>query len=276
MPEHFSFSALRQLMSCPLQYRLQRIDRIEPSHRSSALVLGSCYHAAIAHVLRQLQEFGQPTVDQAVEIFDSVWKTEITLDHPPIRWPSSTTPEKQYDLGLRMVGSWFEQALPIFGDASILAVEEPFEIPLVDADGLVLDRTLAGVFDAIIQTDDGVFVIDHKTAASSYGQTKLELDLQTTAYVYAADFLGYEAPQFAFHVMSKRKEPKLEVVHVQRLVGDFDRLFWVARMAQRLIEHRIFLPAAPGWQCECCEFVDQCRDAHFSETLVPASWPVAV
>ncbi len=53
--------------------------------------------------------------------------------------------------------------------------------------------------------------------------------------------------------------PKLRIT-----IGDesFDRLFWVARQAEKLIEGGAFLPAAPTWYCDSCEYRHACVSAH--------------
>lgn len=271
---HFSHSSLRQLQTCSLQYRLQRLDGVKASHRSPALVLGSTYHAVLAQALLGLKEGQIPAVDDLTELFDRLWAAEMNNKSPPIRWTNRTTEQSEQELGRAMVRAWHEQGLPIFCEADeILGVEQQFRVPLISSEGEVLERPLDGFVDCVYRTADGqVMIVDHKTAAQSYSSTHLELDMQATAYLYAARQLGYGNCQFAFHTMSKvKKGPKLTVYQVRRTASDFDRLFWIASQAERQLDAGLFLPTAPGWQCDSCSYLHACKNAH-----VGAVVPVAV
>ncbi len=282
-PEHFSHSALKQLQTCALQYRLQRIDRVKPSHRSPGLVLGSVYHRVLAHALlavkkakesREAKEAKEPagapeelTREDLLCRFDDVWAREVDevdAPGPAIRWTDRATPENQRELGRALVAAWHEQGLPIFMQAErILAVEEPFRVELVHSDGRVLKTPLVGVIDVIILRADGtVVVMDHKTARQAYSETYVDLDLQATAYTCGARKLGHGDCTFEFHTMLKRKKPELAVVPAARDQDSFDRLFWVARRAEKVIEAGAFLPAAPTWLCDSCEYGHACVVAH--------------
>ena len=262
--EHFSHSALKQLQRCPLRYRLQRIDRVKPSHRSPSLVLGGVYHRVLATALQSERE-GESVPAEALRLwFDDFLAEELDSGGPPIRWTEKVTPENQRDLGQTMVAAWHEQGLPLFARAEeILAVETPFCVELVRSDGRALRTPLAGIIDAIVRRKDGtVAIIDHKTAKQRYSETCIDLDLQATAYTYAARALGHGDCEFEFHTMLKRKKPELAVVPAARDDDSFGRLFWVARQAERLIESGAFMPAAPGWLCDSCEYGYACAAAH--------------
>jgi CRISPR/Cas system-associated exonuclease Cas4 (RecB family) len=260
--EHLSASALRQLMSCALQWRLQRLDGAKPSHRSPSLILGRSYHEVVANALIALHQGKVVETDELAESFESAWTRELKVDNPPIRWTAKVTAENQRELGLRMVGAWFDQGLPLFADAEIVAVELPFTVPLMDSHGEVLEHPLTGFIDAVIRRGGKTIVLDHKTASQSYSETEIELDLQAAAYAYAARHLGYGEPGFEFHVMSKAKKPKLSVVPAPRTESDFDRLFMIARDAERLIEAGIYLPKPPDWMCAGCAYGRACRKAY--------------
>ncbi len=147
--------------------------------------------------------------------------------------------------------------------AKILAVEEPFRVELVHSDGRVLRTPLAGIIDAVVLRADGtVVVVDHKTARQAYSATYVDLDLQATAYTYAARKAGHGDCTFEFHTMFKKKKPELKVVPAFRDDDSFDRLFWVARQAEKLIETGVYLPAAPTWLCDSCEYRHACVTGH--------------
>lgn len=69
----------------------------------------------------------------------------------------------------------------------IIGINLPFSIPLVDADGVVLDKPLIGEMDLVIGKPGGqVICVDLKTAAQRYSESKIASDLQPTAYLEAA------------------------------------------------------------------------------------------
>jgi CRISPR/Cas system-associated exonuclease Cas4 (RecB family) len=259
-------------MSCALQWRLQRLDGAKPSHRSPSLILGRAYHEAVANALIALHQGKVVETDELAESFESAWTRELKVEDPPVRWTAKVTVENQHELGLRMVGAWFDQGLPLFtpdgADAEIVAVELPFTVPIVSSDGEVTERPLEGFIDAIIRKDGRTVIVDHKTSgqSSAFSDTEIELDVQATAYCYAARHLGFSRDggdcELQFHVMSKAKKPKLSVVPAPRTDDDFDRLYAIARDAERLIEAGIFLPKAPDWMCAGCAYGRACRKAY--------------
>ena len=260
--EHWSASSLRELCSCPMRYRLHRVDGCRPTHRSPGLVLGSTYHEAIANALIALHQGKAVEADDLAQSFESAWAGELKREGPPIRWTDRSTAEKQKELGLRLVGAWYDQGLKLFADTEIVAVELPFTVPIVSSEGEVLERPLTGYIDAVVRTPDGrTIVIDHKTAAQNFSDAELELDLQVTAYLHAARELGHGECEFRFHAMSKGKKPVLTVLPAERTARDLDRLFSVARDAERLITAGIFLPKSPDWMCASCPYLRACREA---------------
>ncbi len=263
-------------MSCGLQWRLQRLDGVKPSHRSPSLILGRAYHESLANALIALHQGRAVEADEVAESFESAWAAELKRDGPTIRWTSKVTAENQRELGLRMVGAWYDQGLPLFADAEIVAVELPFTVPVINSDGEVTERPLEGYIDAVIRKGGRTVIIDHKTSGQSgaFSDTEIELDIQATAYCYAGKHLGYGDCELQFHVMSKAKKPKLSVVPAPRTESDFDRLYWIARDAERLIEAGIFLPKPPDWQCASCSYRRACVKAHRTATSREAA-PVA-
>jgi len=262
--EHLSASSLRQLMSCALQWRLQRLDGAKPTHRSPALLLGRAYHEAVANALIALHQDKPADKDEISGWFEAAWSRELRVTDPPVRWTDRMTADVGREQGLRMVGAWFDQGLPQFEGAEVVAVELPFTVPVINSEGEVTECPLEGYIDAIIRKDGHTIIVDHKTSgqSSAYSDTQIEMDLQATAYCYAARHLGYGDCELQFHVMTKAKKPKLSVVTAPRTDDDFDRLYAIARDAERLIDAGIFLPKPPDWQCAGCAYGKACREAY--------------
>ncbi len=263
--EHWSASSLRELCSCPLRFRLHRIDRCPASHRSPSLILGSVYHQVLAHALQSLKE-GEDIAEEALTLwFDSLWKDELEANGAPIRWTAKVTAANQRELGIAMVRAWCAQGMPLFRDAEIITIEMAFRVPIINpTTGEVSERPLDGFIDCIVKRPDGgVTVIDHKTAGQQFSDIEIALDLQATGYVLAARELGYSNVRFELHVMSKsKKAPKFSVVPVPRDDDDVARLHWVASQAEKLLDSGVFMPTTPGWQCAGCSYAHACRKVH--------------
>lgn len=93
----------------------------------------------------------------------------------------------------------------------VLAVEQHFEIPLVNPDTNGVSRTfrLAGKIDAIVKLPDGrVVIVEHKTSGEDIGPdarywTKLAIDGQVSGYYMGAKALGYEVEGCVYDVLRK-------------------------------------------------------------------------
>ncbi len=266
--EHWSASSLKELCSCPLRFKLHRIDHVHASHRSPSLVLGGTYHLVLANALTSLRENEPVKKEALVRQFKSFWKTELEASGPPIKWTAKVTAENQRELGIEMVKAWYDQGLPLFRDTEIVTIEMPFRVPIINpTTGEVTERPLDGFIDCIVRRPDGgATVIDHKTAGQQFSDVEIALDLQATGYVLAARELGYQDVRFEFHVMSKnRKAPKLSVLPVPRDDDDIARLHWVASQAEKLLDAEVFMPSTPGWQCAGCAYAHACRKVHVAE-----------
>jgi hypothetical protein len=79
-----SFTQLDTYLRCPLRYRLQYVDGVEPDFVPAALVLGSGIHGAAAFLFRGMAQRGRPDLADVQDYFASLWALEIT--HKPVRF----------------------------------------------------------------------------------------------------------------------------------------------------------------------------------------------
>jgi len=92
----------------------------------------------------------------------------------------------------------------------VLAVEQHFEIPLINPDTNGQSRTfrLAGKIDAIVRVGDRVLILEHKTSGEDIGPdsrywTKLAIDGQVSGYYMGAKSLGYDVDGCLYDVLRK-------------------------------------------------------------------------
>lgn len=124
------------------------------------------------------------------------------------------------------------------------ATELPFEVELVHpGTGEVLAVPLQGWIDLI--EADGT-VVELKTLSRTPDAGALALNLQLSAYSYAASRIYREQPPLRLDVLLKTRRPRFERVPVERGAADDARLFLLAEEALRAIEAQAFFPN-PGW-----------------------------
>lgn len=93
---------------------------------------------------------------------------------------------------------WMYQGhLEMYGlddDWEIIAVEFPFEFPLVYRDGSVSRFRLKGRIDIVVRNrrTGRVFVVDHKTGANLPKSKELDLDEQMTLYLWGLKLMGHK------------------------------------------------------------------------------------
>lgn len=177
----------------------------------------------------------------------------------PLRFGERETKESLRDLALRMLAVLHREYDPA---TEILAVEEPFRVPLIDQDtGEVLDRDLVGTLD-LLERDPArrLVVVDLKTSARRYTDLQVEASLQLSVYSYAMAFgphAGQEDARLRFDVLTKTKQPELCRYWTTRGRAAHGRLYRLAAEVLGAIAAGVFHPNV-GWQCPECPFRSRC------------------
>jgi len=252
---HVSFTQLDQYLRCPLRYRFLYIDRLEPDFVPAARAFGSGIHAAAAIFFRGVGQGEGPTVEDVQGYFETFWKLET--EHQPLRFGEKESKEGLLDLARRMLAVLCEQ----FPGTEILAVEQPFAVPLIDqATGEVLDRDLVGTLDLLERDAEGLVVVDLKTSARKYTDLQVETALELSVYSYAvglSPFANGDDVRLRFDVLTKTKQPELHRYWTTRDRAANVRLFRLASEVLGAIEAGVFYPNV-GWQCKDCAFRSKC------------------
>jgi len=254
---HLSYTQIDQYLRCPLKYKLQYVDRLEPEFVPVALAFGSGIHGAAAFFYRGVAQGAMPSVADVQSVFETMWNLET--GHRPVRFGEKDSKDALLELGRRMLAVLCAAHDPT---AEVLAVEEPFRVPLIDPEtGEILDRDLVGTLDRLEKDADGrVVVVDLKTAARKYSDLQVEASLQLSVYSYATAMNGLadqEDLRLRFDVLTKTKTPELHRYWTTRDRAATRRLFRLAAEVLQAIEAGAFLPH-PGWQCKECPFRGQC------------------
>jgi hypothetical protein len=142
----------------------------------------------------------------------------------------------------------------------VLGIGVPFSVPLIDAAGETLTKPLIGEFDMTVERDGVTYIVDWKTAARKWPESKALTDLQPTCYLWAHSFAtGDMNALFRFDVVTKTKTPVCEQHVTKRTPADFTRLAERVRVLERMVEHDCFQPDDQSWECKDCPFSLECQ-----------------
>ncbi len=69
-------------------------------------------------------------------------------------------------------------------DEEVLAVNEAFAVPLIDAAGEVLEAPMVGELDCRVRKDGRALIVDWKTSARRWPKGQADKSLQPTVYLF--------------------------------------------------------------------------------------------
>ena len=254
--KHISVSAIGTYLRCPAQYEHRYILRTPPSHRAGALAFGTAIHTALALFYTRLMEGqSEPTCEELQDCFSDTWTRELDTDIP-VLLDGKDTPDSAKDKGVEMLQVFHEQAPR---PHQVVGVEEPFSIEVLDPQtGTPFAERLVGVFDAVVRDEDGRYsILEHKTAARRWPKTRLDHDLQVTAYTHAAPLVGLPDANVTLQVLLKTKEPALELYSPTRTDRDRQDLLQVISGVLCAIKVEAFFPIR-DWPCASCPYAGPC------------------
>ena len=218
----------------------------------------------IAHTRK---EGGRPKEGDARDLFADLWRRQLDEDGET-KFDEGDDAETCGALGRDMIACY---ARAIDDDERVLHVNHAFCVPLVDAQGNTLPKPLVGESDSVVEKIGGIVLVDWKTSGRRWPKDKADKDLQPTAYLYAAllDEQFGKCPIFRFDVVVKNKTPVYEQHATFRTKDQFDRLAELVKLADRMVEHEVFVPNETGFYCGGCGFQTACKAWHRNQaTLV--------
>jgi len=220
-------------------------------------------HAAIEWFHRERMDGRTPTVEQAIEMFTADW---FAQNVDPLVFPHKEDAESLREKGTVLLA----QYLMVMAESKAKAVEEPFELDLVDPEtGEDLGVRFRGFIDLV---EEGGVLVDVKTAARLPEPGGLERHLQLTTYALVFYLLHGVIPKLRLDMLLKLKAPRVEQLCTQRSLPD---LAWTARLierATRAIEQGHFFPN-PSWRCTECEYFATARPGGDRKSQLFRSFP---
>jgi putative RecB family exonuclease len=263
--EHWSFSAINQFLNiCSLQYAFDRIYKLEKRFTPVSLSFGSAYHRALEFIHLMRKEGKQISESEARDLFRDLWSRQVQED-TKIRFDEEQTVDTCSAQGADLVAAYLKQADP---EEQVLAVNEAFAVPLIDAQGNVLEKPLVGEIDCTVRKGEQTVLIDWKTSARRWPKGQADKSLQPTAYLYAYRELYAQEVPMRFDVVVKNKTPICEQHVTTRTVDQFHRMVELVKLAERMIQAEHFLPNENGFYCAGCPHSTACKAWHRDQARV--------
>jgi RecB family exonuclease len=208
---HISVSALRQIQECPREFLFARIRGEKPEHVSSRMVLGSACHRALAAFYEALRDCPEPAIERLAAVAQASID-EAVAGSVPVLFDEEEDLDRLKAESRRLLEAFIDSP---YRPERVLAVEEPFAVPLVDLEtGEVAHaELLAGVFDLVVEEQGGeVVVLDHKFGKRRPQQGE-QADLQLGLYSLAARevFRLEKTPRVGHQVVLRTKVAQVEL-----------------------------------------------------------------
>jgi len=246
---HFSYSQLNTYLMCPLRYKLQYVELIQPAFTTAALAFGSAVHEAVAAFYKQhlLGESLRP--DQMLDVYRQAWNSRNGAD---VRFFNGDGEESLREKALQLV-TVFHQA---FDPAvEVLGMEEFFEVRLTES-----VPPFHGYIDLIELTPQGrTTIVDLKTAGRKLTKAQVKTNLQLTAYSIGAQALGFDSNDLSLRldVLTKTKNPEMTRYETTRTDQQRERFTRLTKHVWNSIERECWFPRQ-DWHCQQCAWAETC------------------
>ncbi len=254
---HYSHSKLSTFEQCPLRYRLQYVDKVEPAGESIEAFVGHRVHEALERFYYALA-FERTVWDEDTLIatyhasWDALWPKERVFLARLGRSP------EQYRLrGERHLRDYLLDHAPFDPRTDrTVAVEKSLAFPLDDA-GTVSVRC---VIDRLVHRDDGVWEVhDYKTGTSLPDQASLDTDRQLGLYHLA---LAHAEPsaeriELVWHFLAHRAELR-STRSPEQLAALRESVRTLVDRIERTLLAREETPPRESGLCAWCPYAEQC------------------
>ncbi len=190
-----TYSALNTFRNCPRKYKHRYLDNLRPRERAEALSFGGIVHSAIELWYRSIRD---PN------------RLESVLNHLDLQFPDRNGDDLQRSLW-HLARAMFTGYVIRYAteDFQIVEIEKEFvgEIRNPDTGRQSQTFRIAGKVDGIVQCHDGMYLLEHKTAASIDANylDKLWTDTQIALYSHYLRELGYPIVGVIYNVLLKSR-----------------------------------------------------------------------
>lgn len=173
----YSHSRLSTYETCPLQYKLQYIERAEVVKKEGIeAFLGSRVHEALERLYKDLRYSKLLTLDDLLNYYNDQWSKNWN-DSVAIA-KKDLTAGNYKDTGVKCIRNYYQRHAP-FENGVTIGIEEKIAFPLSE-DGRY---AIHGFIDRLDRTKDNIYEIhDYKTSGSLPLQERIDEDRQLALY----------------------------------------------------------------------------------------------
>lgn len=251
--DYLSYSAITTYQGCPLRYYFRYVEGLPEKTVSSSLVFGAAVHRAVEHHFNELMAGNEPPpLDALVGEYDRHW---AETEPQGVQFGKDDDVESLGRLATRILGAFQASSLAM-PEGRIIGVEEELRGNIVTG-----CPDLLGRIDLIVETADELVITDLKTSRSRWSREQAE-DSAGQLLLYhelARSFAPQKRVRLRFAVLTKTKDPAVDLLDVLADRRGVDRVKWIVEQVWRAIDNGVFFPAPSPMQCSGCSFRGPCR-----------------
>jgi putative RecB family exonuclease len=245
----YSHSQLSTYETCPHQYKLAYIDRIEVETEGIEAFMGSRVHEALEKLYRDLKVTKLNTLEEFLNFYHQSWEKNWNDRIQIIRKDYSA--ENYRSLGERCLREYYKRYYP-FDQGKTLGLEENIYFPLEEE----RDYWVRGIIDRLTLVNPSILEIhDYKTSNRLPAREDVETDRQLAFYQMGVGgkWQGIQEVKLIWHYLTFDIE-----IHSSRTPDQLHRLREATlELIRRIETDRQFLPKE-GPLCDWCDYQGFC------------------
>ena len=246
----YSHSQLSTYETCPHQYKLAYIDKIEVETESIEAFMGSRVHDALEKLYRDLMKVDKlNTLGEILDFYQQSWEKNWKDTVQIIRKDYSIEDYQQQ--GKKCIAEYYRRYHP-FDHGKTVGLEEYINFPLNGEK----DYLIRGYIDRLVLVDQSILEIhDYKTSGKLPGQKEVDLDRQLAFYQMGVEekWKGIEEVRLIWHYLAFDAEIKSS-----RTPEDLKKISQETfDLIQKIEADRYFLPKE-GPLCDWCDYQPFC------------------
>jgi putative RecB family exonuclease len=245
----YSHSQLSTYETCPHQYKLAYIDKIEVVTEGIEAFMGSRVHDALEKIYRDLKVTKLNTLEEIISFYHQDWEKNWNEMIRIVRKDYSA--EDYHRLGEKCIKDYYQRYYP-FDQGKTLGLEEYITFHLEEQK----DYWIRGYIDRVTLVDSSILEIhDYKTSNRLPTQGDVNSDRQLAFYQMGVSekWQGIQEVKLIWHYLTFDKE-----IHSSRTLDELHQLREATLELIRKIEtDRQFLPKE-GPLCNWCDYQGFC------------------
>jgi len=245
----YSHSQLSTYETCPQQYKLSYIDKIEVETEGIEAFMGSRVHDALEKVYRDLKVTKLNTLEETIDFYHQDWERNWNEMIRIVRKDYSA--EHYRRLGEKCITDYYKRYYP-FDQGKTLGLEEYMTFPLEEEK----DYWIRGYIDRVTLVDSSILEIhDYKTSNRLPTQEDVNSDRQLAFYQMgvAEKWQGIQEIRLVWHYLTFDTE-----IRSSRTSEDLQQLRQATlELIQRIETDRQFFPKE-GPLCNWCDYQGFC------------------